>query len=198
MALRRYRLSPLTDQDPNSFQPFSRLRSGTSPLVYPHPDLSQGVTRQGAMHALLTLISCTLADRARQHPPIPNPQDLVPWWPLLYPYTEDRQGGGCMEYDVQRVRALARSIGSKRVWMSPKRSLVYLEIKLGRGVDSHSRHKKPFIITSTHRVIYWCFYGPIGELLVLHACGNHRCLNPNHLKAGTRLENWRDWEVEQE
>jgi hypothetical protein len=191
----RHRLEILSDQDPNTFPPLSRLRSEISELIYPHPDLSQGVSRPQAIHTTLALLTSLLDDAALLHPPLPNPQDLQEWWPLLYPYT-DPGPGGCMIYNNAKVKVLSRLSGlpkkKKRVWQSGKRSLYYLAIKLGRGIDPPPSRKKPSIITSAHRLIYWCFYGPfMGQ--VLHCCGNSKCYNPNHLKEGDHLMNYHDW-----
>jgi len=188
----RRRLVILSDQDPNSFIPFSLLDSGVSPLIYPHPLLSPGVTRSHAMHTLLGLISSVLADTALLHPPLSNPDDLVPHWPLIYPYIFDRQHGGCMEFSPQNVKAMERLGGVKRLWLSKKRSLSYLELHLGYGVRPSPNKKKPCIMSSIHRLIYWCFYGPFSGQ-VLHDCGNNLCINPNHLKVGDHRQNWEDW-----
>lgn len=45
---------------------------------------------------------------------------------------------------------------------------------------------------TAHRASYRLFYKDPGKLQVNHKCGNRRCCNPNHLYAGTQLENFQD------
>lgn len=45
---------------------------------------------------------------------------------------------------------------------------------------------------TAHRRAYALFKGHPGDLQVNHKCGNRRCCNPDHLYAGTALENHRD------
>lgn len=43
-----------------------------------------------------------------------------------------------------------------------------------------------------HRIAWMLAHGDPGDLLVLHACDNRLCCNPNHLFIGTYLDNNRD------
>lgn len=48
-------------------------------------------------------------------------------------------------------------------------------------------------VVLAHRVAYQTKYGPIPEgMKILHECDNPRCVNPNHLRLGTQLENMQD------
>lgn len=48
-------------------------------------------------------------------------------------------------------------------------------------------------IFRAHRLIYSIFKGPIPDgMMVLHSCDNPPCVNPEHLRVGTALDNARD------
>lgn len=52
---------------------------------------------------------------------------------------------------------------------------------------AHGRTKR------AHRVSYELFVGPIPTgKLIRHSCHNPPCVNPDHLKPGTHLENMKD------
>lgn len=57
----------------------------------------------------------------------------------------------------------------------------------GYGNWAHNKRTR-----TAHRAAYQLFHGDPGKLQVNHRCGNRRCCNPDHLYAGTQLENFRD------
>jgi hypothetical protein len=45
-----------------------------------------------------------------------------------------------------------------------------------------------------HRIMYEQFVGPIPKkLFICHKCDIKQCVNPDHLFAGTQLDNMKDW-----
>ena len=60
----------------------------------------------------------------------------------------------------------------------------------GRGYGVISKNNKA---VKAHREVYKLFIGPIPDnLCILHKCDNRRCVNPDHLYAGTKSDNAQD------
>lgn len=60
--------------------------------------------------------------------------------------------------------------------------------------NGYGRFRAETATVGTHRLSYFLFYGKLPErhLHVLHHCDVPRCVNPNHLYAGTDADNARD------
>lgn len=73
------------------------------------------------------------------------------------------------------------------VWTAGKIKSGYGMMRTGpKGVHGSQR-------CYTHRIAWHLTHGPIGDsLLVLHKCDNPPCCNPDHLFAGSSLDNSRD------
>lgn len=63
----------------------------------------------------------------------------------------------------------------------------------GYGTVSIRGHAAfPCRVQRAHRVALYLATGEPPEGHVLHSCDNRRCVNPEHLRSGTRLDNMRD------
>jgi hypothetical protein len=193
--------SPRWNQDPDANRDLSRVVSHISDSIYPHPRLLLNTsTPTAAMETFLTLISKVLTDEARATPPtLIDPHDLQhnTWWYMTYPYDGDGVDT-CMMIDPAKVKTLGDpNVTQTRLFVSKKNgNNTYLNVFLGKAWRAPLDHKKgkEKVITSAHRMIYWCFHGPIPDgMQVNHSCENSMCLNPRHLKAGDRRDNYNDW-----
>lgn len=61
------------------------------------------------------------------------------------------------------------------------------------GMDGRARIKLGQRPVTAARVVYQLWHGAIPDgLFVLHSCDNILCVNPDHLRVGTHMDNMRD------
>lgn len=58
-----------------------------------------------------------------------------------------------------------------------------------KGYGAHHKDGRKI---SAHRYSYELHKGPLGKLHALHSCDTPRCVNPDHLNAGTHQQNMRE------
>ena len=67
------------------------------------------------------------------------------------------------------------------------------EVRGGKHPAGYGKVSHNNVTTSTHRLAYEAWVGPIPEgLLIRHRCDNPPCINPDHLETGTLQDNARD------
>lgn len=71
------------------------------------------------------------------------------------------------------------------IWLGYKTKNGYGQVSMG------SIHNRTIIFA--HRLSYELHKGVVPDgMLILHSCNNRECVNPDHLRIGTRLENSQD------
>lgn len=72
-------------------------------------------------------------------------------------------------------------------WTGARNGKGYGVILLGGG----SKDKKVLLLA--HRLQWMHHHGPVGPAtVIMHKCDNRRCINIDHLQAGTQVDNMRD------
>ena len=66
--------------------------------------------------------------------------------------------------------------------------------KGGRSKKGYGQFKISGVTYLAHRVMYEYYNGVVAcaDVCILHMCDNPECVNPGHLRAGSRIENIRD------
>jgi hypothetical protein len=88
------------------------------------------------------------------------------------------EGKSLLQYLLSRTH---QATNGCREWLGPLQKNGYAKISY---LGKHSW---------AHRVVYELSTGKsAGELQVMHKCDNRKCINPDHLEAGTRSDNMLD------
>lgn len=80
-----------------------------------------------------------------------------------------------------------------RFWGNTRKSDGCWEWQRALDRDGYGALKVGGAMKATHRLSWILHYGEIpGELCVLHHCDNRKCVRPDHLFLGTRVDNAKD------
>lgn len=92
--------------------------------------------------------------------------------------------------------ACAKAPGIARFWAGVVKSEGCWEWSGRVGTHGYGVLHAGGVRETTHRFSYELHYGPIPDgMLVLHHCDNRRCVRPDHIYAGTRMDNVIDMTV---
>lgn len=86
--------------------------------------------------------------------------------------------------DIRRF--WAKVTKTKCCWQWTAKAVAGNSVKYGLFHLSNGRQ------VTAHRLSWVLAYGDLPSLCVLHSCDNGRCVNPSHLRLGTRTENNQD------
>lgn len=112
---------------------------------------------------------------------------LINAWPFMYPlYHTESMIYRCLRWDwtkaTNNIFMQVDNRGDRK--QGEKKS--YLMLKLGTYKDGRGRQQ--VVWERAHRVVVWALSGGI-DGVVMHTCGDERCVNPAHLFVGSQEHN---------